>query len=161
METKEIKINCPEGYEIDKENSTFECIKFKKKEEPKFSDYDGKFNIVEGYYVAEDGLIHTYDGPNDCRAVGVFNTEKQARSARAMSMISQIMENDMRFGGPVTDEEWRKSNIDKYCIYKVKGEITFDIYSTTYHFLAFHTAMQETLFMKENEDLVKDYLMIE
>lgn len=28
METKEIKINVPEGYEIDKENSTFECIKF-------------------------------------------------------------------------------------------------------------------------------------
>lgn len=29
METKEIKINVPEGYEIDKENSTFECVKFK------------------------------------------------------------------------------------------------------------------------------------
>lgn len=29
METKEIKINVPEGYEVDKENSTFECIKFK------------------------------------------------------------------------------------------------------------------------------------
>ena len=29
METKEIKIKVPEGYEIDKENSTYECIKFK------------------------------------------------------------------------------------------------------------------------------------
>lgn len=29
METKEIKIKVLEGYEIDKENSTFECIKFK------------------------------------------------------------------------------------------------------------------------------------
>lgn len=29
METKEIKIKVPEGYEIDEENSTFECIKFK------------------------------------------------------------------------------------------------------------------------------------
>ena len=29
MDTKEIKINCPEGFEVDKENSTFECIKFK------------------------------------------------------------------------------------------------------------------------------------
>lgn len=29
METKEMKIVPPEGYEIDKENSTFECIKFK------------------------------------------------------------------------------------------------------------------------------------
>lgn len=31
METKELKVLVPEGYEIDKENSTFECIKFKKK----------------------------------------------------------------------------------------------------------------------------------
>lgn len=30
METKEFKIQVPEGYEIDKENSTFECIKFKR-----------------------------------------------------------------------------------------------------------------------------------
>lgn len=29
METKEIKINIPEDYEIDEENSTFECIKLK------------------------------------------------------------------------------------------------------------------------------------
>ena len=32
METKELKINIPEGYEIDKDNSTFERIVFKKKE---------------------------------------------------------------------------------------------------------------------------------
>ena len=31
MNTKEIKITVPEGYAIDKENSTFECIKYKKK----------------------------------------------------------------------------------------------------------------------------------
>lgn len=29
METKELKIQIPKGYEIDKENSTFECIKSK------------------------------------------------------------------------------------------------------------------------------------
>lgn len=29
MKTKEVKIQVPEGCEIDKENSTFECIKFK------------------------------------------------------------------------------------------------------------------------------------
>lgn len=29
METKELKIQAPEDYEIDRENSTLECIKFK------------------------------------------------------------------------------------------------------------------------------------
>lgn len=36
MANKEIKITVPEGYEIDRENSTFECIKFK----PKSLTYD-------------------------------------------------------------------------------------------------------------------------
>ena len=31
METKELKVQAPDGYEIDKENSTFERIKFKPK----------------------------------------------------------------------------------------------------------------------------------
>ena len=34
MNTKKLKINIPEGYEIDKEKSTFEEIVFKKVEDP-------------------------------------------------------------------------------------------------------------------------------
>ena len=34
MEEKKLKINIPEGYEIDKEKSTFEEIVFKKVEDP-------------------------------------------------------------------------------------------------------------------------------
>ena len=44
MET-EIKIKVPEGMEIDKENSTFECIKFK----PKIVTYDDVAKIVIPY----------------------------------------------------------------------------------------------------------------
>lgn len=38
MTNKEIKITVPEGYEIDKENSTFECIKFKEKKALTYDD---------------------------------------------------------------------------------------------------------------------------
>lgn len=34
IDTKKLKINIPEGYEIDRENSTFEEIIFKKIENP-------------------------------------------------------------------------------------------------------------------------------
>ena len=44
MET-EIKIQAPEGMEIDKENSTFECIKFK----PKNVTYDDVLKSVVPY----------------------------------------------------------------------------------------------------------------
>ena len=46
MERKEVKIQAPEGYEIDKENSTFECIKFKPINNPTYKDISNNlFNI--------------------------------------------------------------------------------------------------------------------
>lgn len=48
MRAKEVKINIPEGYEIDKDNSTFECIKFKKKVEVNtWKD----ITLVNGFYI--------------------------------------------------------------------------------------------------------------
>lgn len=38
METKEFKITIPEGYEIDREHSTFECIKFRPITGPTYDD---------------------------------------------------------------------------------------------------------------------------
>lgn len=61
METKEIKINIPKGYEIDKENSTFECIKFKPKKDISNLTYEKVcmrlFPDGEGYYTDIDGKI--------------------------------------------------------------------------------------------------------
>ena len=59
METKEVKINIPEGYEIDKENSTFECIKFKPiKKYITYKDVcDNIFAKNYGYYISPSGNI--------------------------------------------------------------------------------------------------------
>ena len=59
METKEIKIDIPEGYEIDKENSTFECIKFKPiKKYITYKDVcDNIFAENYGYYISPSGNI--------------------------------------------------------------------------------------------------------
>lgn len=58
METKEIKINIPEGYEIDKENSTFECIKFKPiKKYITYKDVCDNIFANEGYYADSHGNI--------------------------------------------------------------------------------------------------------
>ena len=60
METKEVKINIPEGYEIDKENSTFECIKFKPiKKYITYKDVcDNIFAKNYGYYISPSGNIY-------------------------------------------------------------------------------------------------------
>ena len=57
METKELKIQAPEGYEIDKENSTFECIKFKSiKKDITYKDICNNL-LKSGYYINNSGEI--------------------------------------------------------------------------------------------------------
>ena len=156
---KELKIVPPEGYEIDKENSTLECIKFK----PITKKWrDDKNNRVTGYFIerTNSSIIPCVNGYNIPIDYCVFNTEKQAKSALAMARISQIMANDERFGGIITDEEWKNDSISKYCIDRQRNEINKEFCYICFSFLAFHTAEQRDLFLRENEDLVKDYLML-
>ena len=158
---KEIKITPPEGYEIDKENSTFECIKFKPTPKKRWRDDADK--ILSGYYIDISSKIRSVSNlRNVSNAYHFFATEKQAKSALAMARISQIMANDERFGGVVTDEEWVKpTNCGKYTISRNGNDFYCGFGSTAYHFLAFHSPEQRELFLQENEDLVRDYLMID
>ena len=59
METKELKIQAPEGYEVDKENSTFERIKFKPiKKDITYRDVcKNLFNKDIAYYIDVHGEI--------------------------------------------------------------------------------------------------------
>jgi len=163
METKEIKITTPQGYEIDKENSTFECIKFKKIEQKKWRDNKAA-NIV-GYYINLDSTITQIAPecgyPNTKFNHNIFITKKQAKSALAMAQISQIMANDERFGGAITDKEWCNSDYMKFVIRRASDKWIKDLATHHYHFIAFHTAEQCDLFIQENEDLIKNYLMID
>jgi len=163
---EDIKINVPEGYEIDKEKSVIDFeknivdIKLKKKIE---KWRDDEQNVMRGYYIGKSADIIKVSNyiNNTPHNYNTFATEKQAKSSIAMARISQIMANDARFGGVVTDEEWMNIVITKYTIEKQQGSIHCFEYCTIYRFLAFHTKEQRDLFLRENEDLVKDYLMID
>jgi len=156
---QEIHIEVPAGYEIDRENSTFECIKLKPVKKSKFSDYDGTYEMM-GYYLNND-KVDPLPTHNRVTSKDVFATEKYAKSALAMAQISQIMANDERFGGAITDGDWEDETIIKHCIFKYNNKLTIDSLQNTYHLLAFYTRNQRDLFLKENEQLVKDYLMID
>lgn len=157
---KEIKIVPPEGYEIDKEKSTFDCIKFKQIKSKRW--IDDKSAFVDGSFITVHSAIVPFTAQNTETSYNIFNTEKQAKSALAMARISQIMANDARFGGIVTDKEWGDAEHynGKYTIYRNGCDFLCGFHYTSYHFLAFHTDEQRDLFLKENEDLVRDYLMI-
>lgn len=156
METKEVKIVVPQGYEVDKKNSTFECIKFKKVKEIKtFED----LTSVSGYYIDTNSQIKSIqEAPADEYVYNVFSTKKQAKSALAMAQISQLIP---CYGGEITDEEWRDDSIDKYAIYRDGNKLSTNEFYSFYHFVAFHTEEQRNEFLKYNERLVRDYLMID
>lgn len=156
---KEIKITPPEGFEIDIESSTFECIKFK----PIKRWRDEENNTFNGFYIGHEcSIIPVTKYRNVVRNHNVFAAEKQAKSALAMAQISQIMANDERFGGVVTNEEFEDEDIWIYSINRNKN--TIQMYQGTCgidHFLSFHTPKQRDLFFAENKDLIEDYLMID
>lgn len=62
MDTKEVKIQVPDGYEIDKENSTFECVKFKPiKKDITYDDICNNLFAEKLWcsYITTDGCIRT------------------------------------------------------------------------------------------------------
>lgn len=156
---KEINIIPPVGFEIDKENSTFECIKFKPIKNIRWRDDENA--KISGYYISAitADIVEHDNALNIHVNYHLFATEKQAKSALAVARISQIMANDDRFGGIVTDEEW-ENGCSKCYIERVQNRISKSYYSYFYNFLAFHAEKQRNLFLEENEDLIKDYLML-
>jgi len=123
---------------------------------------DDRDVIGEGWYI--DGAARVHKNKfhlNDRQNFRAFATQKQAKSALAMARISQLMAHDERYGGVVTDEEWRSIIIDKFGIHKYAGNLCCCTVQFSHYFLAFHTKEQRDLFLEENERLVKDYLMID
>ena len=161
-EKKYFKVECPEGYEIDKENSTLERICFKKIEQEvrTWDDLIGKerpstqaWIRCSDSYIEADGISYKISKSNRFE----FIDTKHAKSALAMAQISQLLP---YFGGPITDEEWYNES-SKYTIEKYMNGMIKDSTVYCYHLLSFHTAEQRDNFLKFNQRLVKDYLMLD
>jgi len=160
MEEKTLKIEIPEGFEIDKENSSFETIVFKKidKQVRTWDDLIERNLPSSSKYISNCSIIHEAIGEkiayND---KNYFIDEKHAKSALAMAQISQLMP---YYGGAITDKEWRDSTT-KYVIYRKYSEIELWNATHVFHFLAFHTKEQRDSFYRNNEQLVRDYLRLD
>lgn len=151
METKEIKIQVPEGYEIDKEKSTFENIIFKKKSTINcWKD----LKEISGYGITTECSIVSWLKLSTIEEnKNVFLNEKYVKSALALAQISQLL--------PYYDSNvnWDNSN-NKYCLFRYNDTIIIDICKSKYCLLAFNSLKEAERFLKYNEQLVKDYFML-
>jgi hypothetical protein len=148
---KEIKIQVPEGYEIDKEKSTFERIVFKKK---KAINCWKDLEKISGYGITtENDIVHWSELTTIEENKNVFLNEKYAKSALALAQISQLL--------PYYDSnvDWYKVT-DKYCLVRIGSSILIETWQSSYHRLAFNSRGEAKRFLKYNEQLVKDYFML-
>jgi len=145
---KNLKINIPVGYEIDKEQSTFENIVFKQQQLPKSWE---DLKELDGAFVDEDSKIG--EGFNFCVArtnKNVFSTKEQAEASIALAQLSQLMK--VYNGGWIPD--WDDFKENKYCIYFFDNKIDKQIFCMTNKFLSFKTLEIRDEFLENFEDLI-------
>lgn len=95
MKTKELKIQIPEGYEIDKENSTFECVKFKPiiKKNITYEEVCNKlFKKFNGYFITSFGETDTFYYKSDKFAPNSATNNKQLERVLALNQLLNIAE---------------------------------------------------------------------
>lgn len=112
MVNEEIKITVPEGYEIDKENSSFECIKFKKKsltyDDVAKALFKGKrTNYFTGLgYIMECVMNNEYAIPSN------VVTSSQAERIYALNKLINVAE----YLNDVWKPNWENRSQQKYII---------------------------------------------
>lgn len=147
---KELKIEAPNGYEIDKENSTIYKIVFKeiKNALPKsWEELEG----VKGYCVANDTtIIETLNLNGNYWNKNIFATKEQAEASRALAQLSLLRE--VYRDGWLPDWE---AIIHKHCIIYNKNKliITCNIYHCA--FLSFQSREIAEEFLNNFRELIE------
>lgn len=153
MDVKDINLN---EYEVGECLANGNIVLRKKKS--KFPTWESLGNISGVFIGTASEFFEASGVPVSNNNRNIFLNEKYAKSALAMAQISQLMP---YYGGVITDDEWNDNSIRKYIIFRKMSYVgRCEAYSNS-EFLAFHTAEQRDEFLKNNEQLVKDYLMIE
>lgn len=147
---KNLKIEVPNGYEIDKEKSSFETIVFKPiKKRREWKDYP---NWIEGWFVNDDTTLMEYQHYQPGLSNrDVWPTKQLAAASLALSQLMQwrkIFINDWR-------PDWSNVNEVKYCIVVDGDEVKVLKYHHRHHVLNFPSDDVARDFLDEFEGLIE------
>ncbi len=148
---KHLKISIPDGYEIDKAQSTFENIVFKATVVALPKDWLDLSHIL-GYYVDNSGSVvdrTQQSTTNKHYDRNIFATKEQAEASIALAQLSQLMQ--VYNNGWVPD--WKHSS-DKYTIEQYEGEFRIETRCSYSAFLAFEKEETAKLFLENFKDLI-------
>ena len=129
IKNNQLIIDIPEGYEIDKENSTFECIKFKPiKKYLTYKEIAEKLNKDTCFFIAK-GKIQSYAQYASYDNPGVANSYRQIEKILA---INQLMNIAKYYNGD-WKPDWNNINENKFHILYYANEKTYLIdYNVSY-----------------------------
>lgn len=129
METKELNIEVPVGYEIDKEKSTFEKIIFKKKDNrPRsWEEYCEQHSttVTECYFLDNEADVRVFGWHPDVPSDHYRNTlpsKELTEAFRAMMQLMSVREDWIGDWKP----DWSCENTDKYFIQLI-GNKEFEV----------------------------------
>ena len=146
----ELKITIPEGYEIDKANSTFELIKFKKIEK-QLPNSLNELKRIHGFYIDSFSGIVELDGEPCMSIRNVFPTKEYAEASLALAQLLQLRQ---VYNGD-WKPDWTKKNCRKYCIYVFSNRIIAESLYEKQVALSFQTSELRDLFMENFSELLE------
>lgn len=154
---KQIELSLEKAKELYKKNpemdelllANFSKEELEKKELPKSWE---ELKNIGGYYISDfsDISFSCCNCENTDR--NIFKTKKQAKSALAMAQLSQLMY--------VYNDGWEpdwSNNYDKYCIEVMNNTFLIHLFTKYNSFLAFKTEELAKEFLKNFEELIKEY----
>ena len=147
---KELKIEIPEGYEIDKEKSTFENIVFKKIDGLPKSWED--LYEVKGWFIDFNSNVVTSGSMRTGDSVkNRFPTKEEAEACLALAQLCQLRD---RYNGG-WKPNWNSIAETKYVIEIFKNNIVKNLYGGKHRILAFKTEELRDKFLENFEDLIE------
>jgi hypothetical protein len=147
---KTLKINVPEGYEIDKEQSTFENIVFKeiKNELPKSWE---ELEKVSGYYADRMSEVYGQVYPVSDSMRNTFATKEQAEASIALAQLSQLREVYRQGWKP----DWTDGTITKYTISRFRNDLIIMDNFEAEQFLSFQSRKIAEQFFENFRELIE------
>lgn len=118
-----------------------------------------EFGKVKGFYIGNTGTITTISGVSNILNANTHPTEKEAKSALALSELRQWR--DKANGEKLCDwADWSHPDQYKYCIFRHKNLADYQTNINAFEELAFKTSSIRDQFLKDHLDLIKTYFMI-
>lgn len=149
-DTRTFTVQVPEGYEIDKEKSTFEQIVFKAVDKlpRKWED----LKTLNGFFVDTDSDVLEHNtGRHADKDKNVFPTKEYAEAALALAQLLQLRQAWIGEWKP----DWKNENEDKYCITRIGDKLEINCMCLAYIIHSFPTKEMANDFLTNFKDLLE------